>query len=256
MRDSEEYEFWIDAYSPDDIPMQRLGEYMAQLGRLLGSQDRVHPGPLKGGSTILPVRVEREAVPKVFSRIESVKRAEAPKDVVQANVTLNAMLREDNAVGAFRRVTQKHAANEPEAVLLRFPGREIPKPQKVGPFSEPATFKGELVRLEGADATKHISVRDAQERLWVGYMNRELAVRMRAHLFEWIMVTGDARWIRTEDGQWELSSFHVTNFKPLAKDTLEDDIKALRDVPGNEWKNMDDPIGFIREQRKDDDEIH
>jgi hypothetical protein len=229
---------------------------MAQLGRLLGNQDRVHPGPLRGGSTILPVRVEREAVPKVFHRLEAVKRAEAPSDVILANTALNAMLRDDNAIGAFRRAPVENAVNELDSVLLRFPGREIPKPQKVGPFSEPATFKGELVRLEGEDETKHAGVLDAQGRTWVGYMDRDLAVKLRQYLFEWVMVSGDARWMRNDAGVWELKSFHITDYKPLQKDTLEEDIQALRNIPGNQWKDMDDPIGFIHEQRKDDDEIH
>lgn len=252
MRDTEEYEFWIDAYSPDDIPMQRLGEYMTQLGKLLGYQDRIHPGPLKAGSTIVSVRVERETVPKVHDRIESVKKAEASKDTVQAFSTLNAMLRDDNAVGAFRRPNYK----DNEAVILRFPGREIPKPQKMGPFSEPATFKGELIRLEGEDDTKHAGIKDSEGRQWSGDMGRELAVAMREHLFEWIMVVGEARWLRNEEGEWQLKSFHIVSFKPLQRETLTEDIEKLRSVPDNKWKDMQDPLGYIRESRKDDDEIH
>jgi hypothetical protein len=255
MRDTEEYEFWIDAYTPEDIPLQRLGEYMAHLGRLLGSQDRVHPGALRKGSTIVPVKVEREAVPKVFARIEGVKRSDAPNDAVQANTILNTMLRDDNAVGSFRR-SRAQRKDKTQDVLLRFPGREIPKPQRIGPFSEAATFKGELVRLEGEDETKHAGIKDSQGRTWVGDMGRDLAVAMRECLFEWVMVSGDARWVRTEEGAWELRSFHITSFKALPRDTLEDDIKALRAIPGNEWKDTDDPIGLIREQRRDDDEIH
>ena len=141
-------------------------------------------------------------------------------------------------------------------MILRFPGREIPKPRAVGPFSEPATFKGELVRLEGEDDTKHAGVKDTLGRTWVGHMNRDLAIRMRQYLFEWVRVSGDARWIRTEDGEWQLRSFHISDCKPLSKETLDEDILALRNIPGNEWKNIDDPVAFIREQRKDDDEIH
>lgn len=252
MRDTEEYEFWIDAYSPDDIPMQRLGEYMTQLGKLLGHQDRVHPGPLKKGSTIVSIKVERETVPKVRDRIESVKKSEAAKDISQAVSILNTMLRDDNAVGAFRLANVK----DNEAVILRFPGREIPKPQKIGPFSEPATFKGELVRLEGEDDTKHAGIKDSEGRLWSGDMGRDLAVGMRQYLFEWVVVSGDARWLRNENGEWELKSFHITSFKALPKETLAEDIETLRGVPDNKWKDMKDPIGFIRESRKDDDEIH
>lgn len=252
MRDTEEYEFWIEAYSPDDIPMQRLGEYMTQLGKLLGHQDRIHPGPLKAGSTIVTVKVERETVPKVRDRIESVKKAEAPKDVITAFSALNTMLRDDNAIGAFRRANEKNN----DAVILKFPGREIPKPQKMGPFSEPATFKGELIRLEGEDDTKHAGIKDSEGRLWSGDMNREQAVLMRQYLFEWIVVTGEARWLRNENGEWQLKSFHIVGFKPSLKETLGEDIEKLRSVPDNKWKDMEDPIGFIRESRKDDDEIH
>jgi hypothetical protein len=251
--EGEEYEFWIDAYSPTTIPMKRLGEYMAQLGRLLGQEDYVHFRSLKGGSTGVRVGVQREAVPKIEKQIENVKRAEAANDAINAQIQLNEMLCDDNAVGEFRRVKQGNHEPEP---ILRFPGREIPKPQRVGPFSEPAIFKGELVRLEGEDDTKHAGIKDSQGRLWAGYMGRELAVGMREYLFEWVMVNGDARWIRTEAGEWELKSFHITDFKPLLKGALEDDIKALRNMPGSLWKDMDDPLGFVREQRKDDDEIH
>jgi hypothetical protein len=251
MKETQEYEFWIDAYSPEDIPMKRLGEYMAQLGKLLGEEDRVHFKEVRSGSTKLAFGVEREATQKVFDRVENIKRAEAANDVLKAKDQLNEMLRQDGAIGELRRVTT--AGQEP---MLRLAGREIPKPQKVGPFSEPAIFKGELVRLEGADDTKHASILDSQGRLWAGYMSRTVAIGMREYIFESVMVSGAAQWIRTEKGEWEVKSFEITGFKPLGKDSLEEDLHALRQVPGNQWKEMDDPLGYIREQRKDDDEIH
>jgi hypothetical protein len=161
------------------------------------------------------------------------------------------MLRDDNAVGEFRRVRQGRRKQ-----MLRLAGREIPKPPQVGPFNEPATFKGELVRIEGEDETKHAGIRDAQGRSWSGDMSRELAVQMREFLFEWMLVQGQARWTRNENGEWELLSFHITSCDLLPKDTLQDDIRKLREIPGNQWKDLKDPLSIIRESRSDDDEIH
>jgi hypothetical protein len=251
MSDSEEFEFWIDAYSPETIAMKRLGEYMARLGRLLGQEDRVHFQKLKGGSTAIGYRVEREAVAKVAQRLEDVKSAEAANDAMYARDEINEMLRSDGAVAEIRQVV-----NGKPVPLLRLAGREIPKPERIGPFSEPASFKGELVRIEGADQTKHASIKDAQGRLWPGDMTLELAVQMRELLFELVLVEGTARWIRNEDGTWELKAFHIHNCKPLPKGALEDDIKALRGIAGNKWKDMPDPLGVIRESRNGNDEIH
>lgn len=249
--DTEEYEFWIDAYSPQTISMKRLGEYMARLGKLLGQEDRVHFLELRGGSTALAMNIEREAIPKVKDRIDNIKRAEASNDAMFAQKELNDMLRSDNAIGEFRHIIQ--GARAP---MLRFAGREIPKPQKIGPFTQPAIFKGELVRLEGKDSTKHAGIMDSQGRVWSGNMSLELAVHMRELLFEWVLVEGLARWIRTEDGTWDVVDFHIDSCQELPKDNLGEDIKNLRAISGNNWKEMQDPIGFIRESRHDDDEIH
>lgn len=251
MSETEEYEFWIDAYSPETISMKRLGEYMARLGKLLGQEDRVHFHKLRGGSTALAMKIECEAVPKVKERIENIKSAEASNDAMFAQKELNDMLRSDNAIGEFRQVTQGKPAT-----ILRFAGREIPKPQKIGPFSEPATFKGELIRLEGKDSTKHAGILDAQGRIWSGEMPIDLAVQMRGLLFEWVLVEGTAKWTRSEEGTWDLTDFHISSCKELPKVTLEEDIHNLRGIADNQWKNMPDPIGFIRESRNDDDEIH
>lgn len=246
--ESEEFKFEIKAYSPDTIPMGRLAQYMDVFARILANETSVHFKALQAGSTTVIARSDREAIPKVVRRLRSVNLGEAPKDAMQAIDAANDLLRDDNANG---RILHGDTTQ-----IIYFPGKEIPKPEKIGPFSEPATIKGELIRLEGEDATKHAGIKDAQGRVWSGEMSRDLAVEMREYLFEWVVVDGIARWIRNEDGTWEVKHFHVNSCKALPKDTLEDDIKKLRSIPGSGWKTMQDPIGFIRESRNDDDEIH
>lgn len=254
-KDNDEYKFWIDAYSPDTIPMQRLGEYMAELGKLLANTDRVHFHRLEKGSTGVAVRVEREAAPKVRSRLESIKRAEAANDAIEAVTRLNDMLRDDNAVGELRMATDGKQKS-----ILRFPGREIPKPQEIGPFSEPATIKAQLYRIGGRDETAHAQLLDAAGRQWNGDLTQEQAAEMAAAggrgLYRWFTVNGMARWLRTEDNQWKLVSFHIHNFKLLPETSLEEELKSIRNIPGSEWNEMADPLGYVEDLRKDDDEIH
>ncbi|MHB8564229.1 MAG: hypothetical protein ACYDDA_09870 [Acidiferrobacteraceae bacterium] len=122
---------------------------------------------------------------------------------------------------------------------------------KMGPFSAPAIFKGQLIRLEDKDATRHAGILDAQGRIWSGEMPIGLAVQMRELLFEWVLVEGIANWTRSEEGAWGLTDFHIGRCEALSKSTLKEDIRSLRSITDNRWKKMQDPIGFIRESRND-----
>lgn len=47
----DEYVFWIDAYTPATIPMERLAEYLTALAKMLGHGGSVHFNRLEKGST-------------------------------------------------------------------------------------------------------------------------------------------------------------------------------------------------------------
>jgi hypothetical protein len=251
-----EYKFKIDAFSPKTIPMLRLGEYMAEFAKLLAHDASVHFDRLEEGSTVLVTKVEHEAVPKVRGRIESIKRAEAANDAIDSVRRLNEMLREDNAVG---RILQERPNSKPAEVLY-LPGREIPKPQVVGPFNAPASIKAKLYRIGGQDKTAHAQLVDSAGRQWNGDLTQEQAAEMAAAggkgLYQWFLVTGTARWTRLEDGTWKIVNFHIETFKLLADTTLEDDLAALRNIKGSQWGEVTDPNEFIEKLRGDDDEVH
>ena len=113
-----------------------------------------------------------------------------------------------------------------------------------------------MIRLEGKYATKHAGILDAQDREWSGKMPIDLAVQIRELMWEWVIVEGTAKWTRSEEGIWELIDFHISSCKPLPEGALKEDIENLCGIEGNQWKKMDDPIGFIRESRNDEDEVH
>jgi hypothetical protein len=251
----DEYRFKIDAYTPETIPMARLGEYMKVLADLMANMNSVHFKNLIPGSTTIAYRVEREASPKVAARLDDISRGDAPEDARPHQKLLNEMLRDDNAVGELEKVG---AEDEASAKILHFPGRELPRPEKVGPFSQMATFDGELIRIGGKDQTAHILIEDAEGRTWPGELSRDLARELKNYLWEGpiLRVEGTARWIRIEDGTWDLKSFRIHSYRVLPKDTLGKAVEKLRKIEGNEWRDINDPLGFIRDMRKDDDEIH
>ena len=110
----EEYEFYIDAFSPSTIPMARLAQYMTELAALIGNTHSVHFTKLKKGSLSVLARVENEAIPKVRVRLQSARDPNAPTDLRKPYRKIDDMLRADNAVGKLRRGTSN---------VVIFPGR-------------------------------------------------------------------------------------------------------------------------------------
>lgn len=73
MPGGEIYELYIDAFTPDSIPMARLAEYMGGFAALLGHREHVHFGKLKPGSLGLAARVDEIVRPKVDRRIDELR---------------------------------------------------------------------------------------------------------------------------------------------------------------------------------------
>ncbi len=235
--------------------MARLAEYMNELAKLMANIDRVHFINLITGSTTIAYHVEREAAPKVALRVDEIRRGDPPDDARPYYKRLNEMLRDDNAIGELEKVGPEKGTT---AKLLHFPGRDIPRPDKIGPFSQMATFDGELIRIGGKDQTAHILIQDAEGRTWPGELSRDLARELKNYLWEGpiLRVEGTGRWLRTEEGAWELKHFRIHGYKILPKDTLLNVVERVRKIEGSEWPKIGDPIAFIRDMRKDDDEIH
>jgi hypothetical protein len=241
----EEYRFWIDAYSPESIPMGRLAAYMQKLANLLGQEERVHFVKLEGGSTSVVHVIEREAAPKVRQRISQVTTDDAPEDARRAYRELNDMLRSDNAIG---RLVGDYSN------VLFFPGREIQKPPRIGPFKQRFELEGVLVRVGGKDKSAHATLEDGEGNTWSCEITRPLAKEMAHFLFgKPLRVSGTARWERTEDGEWHLDGIKGESFIELSDMGLESAIADLRAM-GTEFKpGMQE---LIRQLRSDDGEVH
>lgn len=243
----EEYEFYIDAYTPSTIPMARLAQYMTELAALFGYADSVHFTRLRKGSLGVVARVAHEAVPKVRVRIQNARDPHAPNEVRRPYKKIDEMLRSDNAVGKLRRGTSN---------VVVFPGRKAAANPRMGPFTEQSTLDGKVVRIGGTDATAHALIEDGEGKILSAECTRELAIELAQYLYKQpVRLIGNARWVRTEVGDWELLSFRAKEFIPLTPGDLASAIGKLREV-GADWKKEADPAALLRRLRGDNDEVH
>ncbi len=248
MNEFYEYRLKIDVFTPDTMPMARLAEYMADLSQLFGEKERVHFVRLIEGSTVLVQKVETQAQPKVKERLQGAVSGEGPDDVIRAFRAIDQRLAKDNAVGSL--------CEKAGAEIIRFPGREAPKPLTFGAFNEHGSLDGVLIRIGGKDETVPVHIQDG-EITHKCNATREIARKLSPYLYgDTLRVHGEGRWERDADGAWILNRFNIRDFETLDDAPLSTVVDRLRQVPGNRWKDMEDPLAELQRLRHGYDEIH
>ncbi|MBF0379801.1 MAG: hypothetical protein HQL69_02215 [Magnetococcales bacterium] len=223
--------------------MSRLSEYMAQLSKLLGSQEKVHFGGLLKGSTILRVCVEDEVEKCVVKRLQAANSPGDDSDARKHYITLNGMLQFDKAVGTIRR--------EKGESLLIFPGRKTVDLQPIGPIKQPSAVEGVLIRIGGKDSTIPAYIESIDGISYILELrSRELAKKMSKHLFENIRVSGEGQWERKIETGWTLKKLVVQDFELLEEASLLDSVAALRMAPKSDWQKLDDPMSTWKDMRE------
>jgi hypothetical protein len=235
-------EFRIDAWTPETIPQDRLGQYLIELARLYGENGSVHFEKLRKGSAVLVSRVDEPARPKVERRLREILAGEAPCEAVEAYRRIDDMLADDNAIGTVRGFHR--------GIVVRFPGRTRPKPIEYAAIREKGVLEGEIVRIGGLDRTKHITLQSGDTVYVSIETNRETAQRLGALLFgPTVRLHGTGNWRRDRDGAWRLDRFVVEEFEVLDDTSLADATAALRRIGGSEWGGLEDLLGALQEQR-------
>ncbi len=219
---SGEYRFHVDAFTPETMPMHRLAEYLGYLSQILGERSYVHFDRLEGGSTSIVHRIEREAEPKVRTRIALVQDGGGPPEAVQAVRHVNRLLREDNASADLR-------VGKRGAKILEFPGRL----QKVTTFpviKQAGSLDGMLLRVGGKDDTVPVTLESDGAPTSGCYTTRAIAKSLASRLFEYVRLHGFGKWVRDVDGQWNLESFKITSFEALEASSLTDALRSIREL--------------------------
>lgn len=246
--DRPEYRLRIDAFSVDSLPMARLAEYMGELARLLGEAERVHFSRLEEGSAVLVTAVEEPAMPKVAERLTQVREGTAPKEVMKAFAAIDTMLAKDNAVAVL--------TDPGGAEIIPFPGRTRPKPMRYGPFKERGSVDGVVIRIGGRDETIPVLLQDGEMTVTC-QTSREISKRLASHyLGATLRVYGDGKWVREEDGSWQLLDFYIEEFEVLDDSPLTHVVERLRSVEGSTWGKRRDALDNILDLRRDKGDQH
>jgi hypothetical protein len=239
-RDRAEFRFRIDAYTPDTIPMARLAEYMAQLALLLGEPSAVHFRKLTKGSTILNARVDREAAPKVRTRVASVRTGDASTEPMKAFASLNRLLRDDDAVGVLREAVPRGG------IVIPFPGRDLAQ-EKFQSVRQHGSIDGIVTGIRGRDATAHVILQAEGHQLsGCEIRDKALAKQLAAKYLEPVRLFGRGKWSRDADGVWQLEDFKVESFLALDDAPLKTVLDELRAIP-IEWG--DDEYSRLTDER-------
>jgi hypothetical protein len=239
------FRFRIDAFTPATIAMARLSQYMAVLADLLGEADHVHFDRLTSGSLNVNVRVDQVAVPKIRARADAVRQGIAPFETMRAFRTINKMLRDDNGTGGFKQ-------SDGRGTLLYFPGRDevLSKPIII---KQRGTIEGQLIRVGGADKTAHLILQLEDQRQSNCVVTRALGKKIASHLYDFVRVNGVGRWMRDENGDWEIVEFKVDGFELLDNSSLSRAIADLRSL-ADEWD--DSVLSELENIRKGPQEAH
>lgn len=226
MPETDDYRLKIEAYTPDTMPMQRLAEYLAELASMLGERTSVHFVRLEPGSTSIVHRIEREAIPKIRERTNSVRRGVGPRDSVRAYRKINRMLREDNGSAVWR---EESTATE----IIVFPGKDDAAESVTG-ISQHGSLDGEVIRVGGSRPVVPIILKSDTEDFAGCWARRDVAKALAQKLFEPVRLFGTGRWNRTDDGQWKLDIFRVESFVSLREASLSQALSQLRAIK-SDW---------------------
>ncbi len=234
-----------DSFAPETIPMARLAEYLAEYAKILGEVDHVHLKSVTKGSVHMSAVIEEPYIPKVNERLQSFGNAAVFDDIMRAYKRVDEMLAKDNATG---RIVDSKGRE-----LVTFQGRLNPTPMVFGPFEQNGSIEGELVRIGGKDDTIHLTLRDGEQIYSGCTTTKELARQLGIYLLGPIIrANGIGKWMRTADGLWEMKSFKINSFEVLDDTPLSEVVNRLREVPGNHWHEVDNPVEELLTNRGGD----
>jgi hypothetical protein len=236
------FDFRIDAWKPETLPMKRLAEYLARLAVVFGYQDQVYFLKVRKGSAISEIHVHETAAPKAHARLKLVGAGTGPADTTQSVHHINAMLREDNASATLR--------VKGGALIVNFPGCKTPLAEEAI-VHEAGELIGSVIRVGGKDETVPLFLQDPDGTTYLCNTNRTIARELAHHLFgDLVRVQGMGKWRRTPERTWELDEFKVRSWEPIEQAPLEQVVKALREVEGSQWNTFADPQAELKKLRE------
>jgi hypothetical protein len=239
-----EIRFHIEGTTPHAIPMARLAEYLRELSILFGNKHHVHFLRVETGSLPCVIEVDQEYEERIFRRVKAAMLKRGPRDAVKANSSLRAMLKEDRLWAELKQ--------ENGNVVASFPLVKDKKQETFGPFWQPGSLDGMVVRLGGIDETLPVHI-VYEGRQYICNASREIVKKLGPYIWgDPIRAHGRGKWYRNEQGMWEMLFFDIESIEDLNATTLSDAVSRLRAIPNNELVSLNDPVAEMQKIRRGD----
>jgi hypothetical protein len=224
MADFEELEFVIPAYTPETMPLNRLLEYLEQIGAVIGAPAEMHLVRIEHSSTKPVFRVPVPSATRARDTALAISRGDGTAKQRGAYERIRKMVRKDGGKNAL--------LNDHRGVVLSFPA--APEDVAIFGIRQAGHFDGLLNRVGGSGDFSSIQMQELNGDVISGFSaSRYLAKEMAALLYEPLRVHGQAIWDRSTTGRWKLTSMHIQSYERLGDDSLEDVVKELKAAPVN-----------------------
>ena len=230
------YTFRIMKRNPDQVPMDRLGQYICEFAELIGKENKPIFKSVTKKSTGLAVKVPEDRISHVSDRFFDAANDPISKPG-KVMSKLKDMLLEDG-------LQQAQLIDSDNNLIYLFESR-AEEAEKVEKIHQYGFVDGVVVGLVGADATMHLHLRDSFNRdLRIIVKDEGLARQLLTKFRNGVVrLSIHGVWVRTENG-WvpQASKCTVDSFESLDESDLASIFDELRAVPDNGWSKIEDPL--------------
>jgi hypothetical protein len=246
--------------APEKLPLRLISDTLSAVQRLASGLDADEVSQVPDEDAIGLIGVKRgSAIYQCFAHnpraaIRNIRLAgeliQRPKETpdVPFEYVINPVHVISRTAAALNCTILVRATNQAKEVLAGFDKNAYDLLARHHLATGSTSITGVVIRAGGA-TTEKCAFRIAGRRrlMYCTVATRELARRLGRHLYETVLATGTAQWVRRN---WKMVSFEVTDVtvtKRAAK--LSDAMKALYEAGGSAWdsvQNPEDVIGGMR----------
>lgn len=241
-KEKKTYLFKILEKSPEQIPMDRLGEYICAFASLIGKENSPTLDSIKVSSTGLASLIPDNRCEFVDKRIEEAAN-DPQSNPGLAALKLDKMLFEDGVTAEL--------FDRQNNVIYLFKGQNDEAPNDIW-VTQSGSIDGIVVGLQGADKTMHLQIKNLANKTQRFIVKDEELARQLILKFKngAVRLYVYGKWIRGDDGWYpEPNKCVVNDFEILDDSSLTTIFEGLRAIPDNGWSKVNDPIALWEEIR-------
>jgi hypothetical protein len=222
----------IKGFTPDSLPLGRMGEYVSALAELIGDDVQASFERVTKGSAQLKVKIKDDDVDLVIKKMQLAPVSDEGSQVRRGYEKIQYLLSVDKTSAEFRPAKG--------AVILKFPG--APKNIiRLATMKEMGEINGRIIKVGGRDDTIPVAIRTPEGVIINCNSSVEMARNLKKYLLEPIdiILSGEGKWQRSEGGSWEIIDFKITGVSEIDFIGFSSELEKVRDL-GSGWDDVQD----------------